>query len=165
MGYLLYWLWPHVDARQPQSALGEGGFPADRKSRFGMFVPGARIFLCTPALCMLIRFPKIPLIALQAAMPLKDMATSTSTFGFIRTLGGTIGISIGQVVFSSVCALSCSRIPSHLIQTLTRRINNIPGAATALSGTSASSLSESVRHLKDIAVSESIYYQTTVVKD
>ncbi|KAF8921132.1 MFS general substrate transporter [Mucidula mucida] len=94
---------------------------------------------------------QIPLIALQAAMPLKDMATSTSTFGFIRTLGGTIGISIGQVVFSSVCALSCSRIPSYLIQTLTRRINNIPGAATALSGTSASSLSESVRHLKDIA--------------
>ncbi|KAF9053859.1 MFS general substrate transporter [Hymenopellis radicata] len=80
---------------------------------------------------------QIPLIALQAAMPLKDMATSTSAFGFIRTLGGTIGISVGQVVFSS---------------TLTRRIDGIPGAAAALSGsTSASSLSESVRHLKDIA--------------
>lgn len=29
-----------------------------------------------------------PLIALQAAMPIKDMATSTAAFGFIRTLGG-----------------------------------------------------------------------------
>ncbi|KAF8831183.1 hypothetical protein HHX47_DHR1000095 [Lentinula edodes] len=42
-----------------------------------------------------------PLIALQAAMPLKDMATSTGAFGFIRTLGGTVGISVGQVIFSS----------------------------------------------------------------
>ncbi len=64
------------------------------------------------------------MIALQAAMPLKDMATSTAAYGFIRlvcshvfmtccdikkflnvirTLGGTIGVSVGQVVFSSVC--------------------------------------------------------------
>jgi len=35
-------------------------------------------------------------------MPIKDMATSTSTFGFLRTLGGTVGISIGQAVYSSV---------------------------------------------------------------
>lgn len=45
---------------------------------------------------------QVPLIGLQAAMPLKDMATSTSTFGFIRQLGGTIGISIGQAIWSSV---------------------------------------------------------------
>src|SRR6266852_5764020 len=32
---------------------------------------------------LLIRF-QIPLIALQAAMPHKDMATSTGTFGFLR---------------------------------------------------------------------------------
>lgn len=43
-----------------------------------------------------------PLIGLQAAMPLKDMATSTSTFGFIRTLGGTVGISVGQAILSGV---------------------------------------------------------------
>lgn len=30
-------------------------------------------------------FPtEVPLIALQAAMPMKDMATSTGTFGFLR---------------------------------------------------------------------------------
>jgi len=43
-----------------------------------------------------------PLIGLQAAMPIKDMATSTATFGFLRTLGGTVGISIGQAVYSSI---------------------------------------------------------------
>ncbi|TDL24822.1 MFS amino acid permease [Rickenella mellea] len=43
-----------------------------------------------------------PLIGLQAAMPLKDMATSTSTFGFLRTLGGTVGISAGQAIYSGM---------------------------------------------------------------
>lgn len=45
-------------------------------------------------------FP-VPLIALQAAMPLKDMATSTSTMAVLRFLGGTIGISVGQAVYES----------------------------------------------------------------
>ncbi|KAK0210903.1 MFS general substrate transporter [Desarmillaria ectypa] len=76
---------------------------------------------------------QVPLIALQAAMPLKDMATSTAAFGFIRTLGGTVGISVGQVVFSS---------------TLRRRLAKIPNVEVGLPG---GSLSESVRHLKDIA--------------
>jgi hypothetical protein len=53
-------------------------------------------------------------------MPLKDMATTTGAFGFIRyriiislmgprsldtryrTMGGTVGISIGQVIFANV---------------------------------------------------------------
>jgi MFS family permease len=48
-------------------------------------------------------FFQTPLIVLQAAMPIKDMATSTGAFIFIRTIGGTIGISIGQAIFSSVC--------------------------------------------------------------
>lgn len=73
-------------------------------------------------------------------MPLKDMATSTATFGFIRyvdfacgrrrappllsvvlsvadficldrTLGGTMGISIGQAIFSSVSTNSGCQYP------------------------------------------------------
>ncbi|KAK0463985.1 MFS general substrate transporter [Desarmillaria tabescens] len=76
---------------------------------------------------------QVPMIALQAAMPLKDMATSTATYGFIRTLGGTVGVSVGQVIFSS---------------TLTKRLAKIPNADAGLLG---GSLSESVRHLKDIA--------------
>ncbi|KAJ7046931.1 MFS general substrate transporter [Mycena alexandri] len=42
-----------------------------------------------------------PLIGLQAAMPIKDMATSTSTFGFIRTMGGTVAIAMGQAIITS----------------------------------------------------------------
>ncbi|KAM0792824.1 hypothetical protein ACM66B_002590 [Microbotryomycetes sp. NB124-2] len=42
-----------------------------------------------------------PYIAIQASMPIKDMATSTSTIGLLRSLGGTIGISIGGAVYTS----------------------------------------------------------------
>lgn len=66
----------------------------------------------------------MPLIALQAAMPIKDMATSTATFGFLRyvegldnsyavftvrfrTLGGSLGIAVGQAIWSSVSLTTC----------------------------------------------------------
>ncbi|PVF96665.1 MFS general substrate transporter [Serendipita vermifera] len=45
-------------------------------------------------------FP-IPLLALQAAMPIKDMATSVSALILLRFLGGTIGISVGDAVYES----------------------------------------------------------------
>ncbi|THU87242.1 MFS general substrate transporter, partial [Dendrothele bispora CBS 962.96] len=73
-----------------------------------------------------------PLIGLQAAMPLRDMATSTGAFGFIRTLGGTVGISIGQAIFSN---------------TLRQRLAKIPNIQL---DTSSSALSQSVRHLNEI---------------
>ncbi|KAF8911966.1 MFS amino acid permease [Gymnopilus junonius] len=74
-----------------------------------------------------------PLIGLQAAMPIKDMATSTATFGFIRTLGATVGISIGQAIYSS---------------TLRKKIVHIPNLGDI--NTSPVALSESVRQLKNI---------------
>ncbi|KAG6836786.1 hypothetical protein H0H93_003207 [Arthromyces matolae] len=73
-----------------------------------------------------------PLIGLQAAMPTKDMATSTAAFGFIRTIGGTVGISIGQAIFSS---------------TLRKKISKI---ANITINTSSGGLSQSIRSLKDI---------------
>ncbi|KAF7305038.1 MFS domain-containing protein [Mycena kentingensis (nom. inval.)] len=76
-----------------------------------------------------------PLIGLQAAMPLKDMATSTSAYVFIRTLGGTIAIAMGQVVITS---------------TLRRRIAHIPDLGRAID-TSAATLSQNVVSLKSIA--------------
>lgn len=60
---------------------------------------------------------QVPLIAIQAAMPIKDMATSTSTFGFIRTLGGTMGISIGQAIFASIIRKKIAKIPNVSLDT------------------------------------------------
>jgi len=67
-----------------------------------------------------------PLIALQAAMPMRDMATSTATFLFLRTLGGTVGISIGQTIYSSILRMKIRNIsnvtfntsPSALLQSV-----------------------------------------------
>jgi len=58
-----------------------------------------------------------PLIALQAAMPMKDMATSTATFIFLRTLGGTVGISIGQAIYSSILRMKIRNIPNVTLNT------------------------------------------------
>ncbi|KAJ7109509.1 major facilitator superfamily domain-containing protein [Mycena epipterygia] len=76
-----------------------------------------------------------PLIGLQAAMPIKDMATSTATYGFIRTLGGTVAIAMGQAIISS---------------TLRKRIARLPNLSQSID-TSAASLSQNVIKLKDIA--------------
>ncbi|KZS91047.1 MFS general substrate transporter [Sistotremastrum niveocremeum HHB9708] len=73
---------------------------------------------------------QVPLIGLQAAMPLKDMATSTATFMLLRTLGGTVGVAIGQVVFSSQ---------------LNKKLHNIPGLPA---GTTASELAQQVRKIQ-----------------
>jgi len=51
-----------------------------------------------------------PLIGLQAAMPIQDMPLTTTTFGLLRTLGGTIGISIGQAIYTSFLKRRLSKI-------------------------------------------------------
>lgn len=68
-------------------------------------------------------------------MPLKDMATSTGAFGFLRTLGGTIGITIGEAIFSTA---------------VKKQVRGV--AALQNIDTSPSALSESVPQLKHIAV-------------
>ncbi|THH27245.1 hypothetical protein EUX98_g6938 [Antrodiella citrinella] len=73
-----------------------------------------------------------PLIGLQASMPLKDMATTTGTFGFIRTLGGTISISVGQAILTGFLRKSILKIPNLDIDT------------------SAAALNDMVRQVKDI---------------
>ncbi|KAH9946136.1 MFS amino acid permease [Epithele typhae] len=76
-----------------------------------------------------------PLIGLQAAMPLKDMATSTAAFVLIRTLGGTVGISIGEVIISSELRRRVAHIPGLNIDTspaaLTQIVRQIPKIADA----------------------------------
>ncbi|KAK7025058.1 MFS general substrate transporter [Favolaschia claudopus] len=53
-----------------------------------------------------------PLISLQAAMPLKDMAACTGAFYLIRTLGTTMGVSLGGVAFQSQLASRLRAIPA-----------------------------------------------------
>ncbi|KAF8216770.1 major facilitator superfamily domain-containing protein [Mycena galopus ATCC 62051] len=53
-----------------------------------------------------------PLIALQAAMPLKDLAACTGAFYLVRTLGTSMGVSLGGVAFQSQLATRLRAIPA-----------------------------------------------------
>ncbi|KAI0336509.1 MFS amino acid permease [Cubamyces sp. BRFM 1775] len=85
-----------------------------------------------------------PLIGLQAAMPLRDMATSTAAFLLIRTLGGTIGISVGEAIISSelrkrvshIAGLSIDTSPAALTQ-IVRQIPKMPNTAQRVALTHA----------------------------
>ncbi|KAF8228465.1 MFS general substrate transporter [Tricholoma matsutake] len=80
---------------------------------------------------------QVPLVGLQAAMPLKDMATSTSTFGFLRTLGGAVGIAVSQAIYSSTIRKKIAKIPGVNLDTSPaglnesiRKLTSIPDPAT-----------------------------------
>ncbi|KAJ6579540.1 MFS amino acid permease [Mycena vulgaris] len=73
-----------------------------------------------------------PLIGMQAAMPVKDMATSSTTFGLFRSLGSTIGVSVGQAIWSGV---------------LRDRISKISGLTLDLSG---AALADSIHQIQSI---------------
>ncbi|KZV86039.1 MFS general substrate transporter [Exidia glandulosa HHB12029] len=79
-----------------------------------------------------------PLIALQAAMPLDMLATSTAAFGLIRTLGGTVGISVGGAIYSSEV--------QNRIKSLTASGVITPGAG----GLDLGSITRNVRQISDI---------------
>ncbi|CAE6445742.1 putative transporter C3H1,06c [Rhizoctonia solani AG-1 IB] len=94
------------------------------------------IFLAIAALGVGSLF-QTPLIGLHAAMPIKDMATATAAFGLIRTLGGTIGISIGGAIYASE---------------VKRRLANVPGFSAA--DLSQGGLETNVHQLKYIQPEE-----------
>jgi len=64
-----------------------------------------------------------PLIGLQAAMPLKDMATSTATFGFLRLLGGSMGVTIGDAILSGILQTKVKSIQGLTVNTSASNLN------------------------------------------
>ncbi|KAF8842620.1 hypothetical protein BDN67DRAFT_1067587 [Paxillus ammoniavirescens] len=70
-----------------------------------------------------------PLLALQAAMPMKDVATASSGFMFLRTVGGTVGIAIGEAIISTI---------------LPKKLSGIANISSLTFGDSAAALNDSV---------------------
>ncbi|KIK34493.1 hypothetical protein CY34DRAFT_26843 [Suillus luteus UH-Slu-Lm8-n1] len=64
-----------------------------------------------------------PLIAIQAAMPGKDMATSTGAFMFLRILGNTVGMTIGEVIISNALHKNLQGIQGLTIDTSAAALN------------------------------------------
>ncbi|BGO88825.1 hypothetical protein NBRC10512_002180 [Rhodotorula toruloides] len=44
---------------------------------------------------------QLPMLHIQASMPVKDMATSTATLALMRSVGGTVGISVSGAIYAS----------------------------------------------------------------
>ncbi|KAI6028874.1 major facilitator superfamily domain-containing protein [Pisolithus orientalis] len=89
---------------------------------------------------------QVPIIALQAAMPMKDMATASSAFMFLRTVGGAVGISVGEAIISSL---------------LSKKIASIPGISSYVSGSTAALLNDDVSYLHlipDVTVRNAILH-------
>lgn len=78
-----------------------------------------------------------PLIALQTRVQPHDIATATSTFGFIRNLATSISVVIGGVIFQNEMAKRASTLRASLPSNI----------ASALSGGSAGASTEIVQHL------------------
>lgn len=74
-------------------------------------------------------------------MPLDMLATSTAAFGLIRTLGGTVGISVGGAIYSSEV--------QNRIKSLTASGAITPGA----NGLDLGTITRNVRQIADIPVS------------
>ncbi|KAJ6551403.1 major facilitator superfamily domain-containing protein [Mycena capillaripes] len=53
-----------------------------------------------------------PLLGLQAAMPVKDMPTTTTTDGLFRSLGSTLGASVGQTIWTGELRRKLGKIPN-----------------------------------------------------
>ncbi|KIJ04526.1 hypothetical protein PAXINDRAFT_141895, partial [Paxillus involutus ATCC 200175] len=75
---------------------------------------------------------QVPLVALQAAMPLKDMATASSGYMFLRSLGGAFGVAIGEAIISTV---------------LPKKLAGIPNISNLTFGDSAAALNDSVNKI------------------
>ncbi|KAL4068102.1 MFS general substrate transporter [Scleroderma citrinum] len=75
---------------------------------------------------------QVPIIALQAAMPLKDMATASGAYLFLRTVGGAVGIAVGEAIISSL---------------LPKKLATISGISSYIQDTSAAALTDSVSKL------------------
>ncbi|KIM59170.1 hypothetical protein SCLCIDRAFT_1217953 [Scleroderma citrinum Foug A] len=89
---------------------------------------------------------QVPLILLQAAMPLKDMATASSAFLFLRTVGGAVGIAVGETIISSL---------------LPKKLATISGLSSYIPNTSAAALNDSVSKLHlipDVGIRDAVLH-------
>ncbi|KAF7331534.1 Membrane transporter [Mycena kentingensis (nom. inval.)] len=102
-----------------------------------------------------------PLIGMQAAMPVRDMATSSTTFGLFRILGSTIGIAVGQTIWSSILQRNLRAIPNlgSLLASQTPPVDLLSSAANladsihAIQGLQPDALKHRVQHAYTSGVS------------
>ena len=71
-----------------------------------------------------------PLLAMQAAIDVKDMATGTATFGFFRTLSTAVSVVIGGVVFQNQMANQAPELAASIGPELAGELSGGDAAAS-----------------------------------
>jgi hypothetical protein len=66
-----------------------------------------------------------PLIALQAAMPTRDMAVATGSFVLLRLLGSATGIAVGGTIFNNELASRLATMPQFILINLTEPVQSL----------------------------------------
>jgi hypothetical protein len=94
-----------------------------------------------------------PLLAAQAAMPAQDMATTTATLGFVRSMSSAISIVVGGVIFQNEMSKKAAALATDLG----------PEIAQLLSGANAAANVEVVHSLpQDLrTVAVRAFYEST----
>ena len=71
-----------------------------------------------------------PLLAMQAAIDVRDVATGTATFGFFRTLSTAVSVVVGGVVFQNRMASQLSKLAGILGPELAGELGSGDAAAS-----------------------------------
>lgn len=66
-----------------------------------------------------------PLIALQAAMPTRDMAVATGSLVLLRLLGSATGVAVGGTIFNNELASRLASTPQYTLNHLTAPVQNL----------------------------------------
>lgn len=70
---------------------------------------------------------QLPMLHLQASMPQKDMATSTATLALLRSIGGTVGISVVGAVYANRLNKGLEGIEGYDRATAAAAVGNVQG--------------------------------------
>ncbi|KWU45775.1 MFS general substrate transporter [Rhodotorula sp. JG-1b] len=70
---------------------------------------------------------QLPMLHLQASMPQKDMATSTATLALLRSIGGTVGISVVGAVYANRLSKGLSGVDGYETPNAAAAVGNVQG--------------------------------------
>ena len=66
-----------------------------------------------------------PLIAVQAAMPTRDMAVATGSLVLLRLLGSATGIAVGGTILSNQLASRLAEYPQFILSNLVGSVQSL----------------------------------------
>lgn len=77
------------------------------------------------------------MLIIQAAMPMKDMASATAAWVLLRSMGATVGVAITQAIFNSGMRSKLAQIPGYSRLRGAKGCQRVCSFASATSGTNA----------------------------